>query len=157
MEESSRIEDNPSNHRHKNDLNGIASLLRFSKMLSKVGMIDMSNLPSNEVINDLKKQLDHLSKLPDEFNDHYSNLGWIAYESMNVEIMESAIEYAKKGDIDAGEKVLVDFYAPVNLSTQILRLYGSPEFRLRRNLIELAYQEYQMGKYFTHSTAINDN
>jgi hypothetical protein len=38
----------------------------------------------------IKKQAEIL-KVPDQFNERFANLGWIAYESMNMEVMQKAI------------------------------------------------------------------
>ena len=41
----------------------------------------------------IKKQAEIL-KVPDQFNERFANLGWIAYESMNMEVMQKSNKYS---------------------------------------------------------------
>ncbi len=45
-----------------------------------------------------------------QFNKCFSDYGWCAYDSMNMPLMEKAVEAFEKGGVDAGEKVLIEYY-----------------------------------------------
>ena len=67
----------------------------------------------------IKKQAEIL-KVPDQFNERFANLGWIAYESMNMEVMQKAINVHDAEGKDAAEKLLADSYDEETLNWGIL-------------------------------------
>ena len=96
--------------------------------------------------NKIKKQAEIL-KAPDQFNERFANLGWIAYESMNMEVMQKAINiYDAKGK-GAAEQFLADSYGEETLKWGILRFNGNRDFRKRVRLAELAREDYLAGRY----------
>ena len=94
----------------------------------------------------IKKQAEML-KVPDQFNERFSNLGWIAYESMNVEVMQKAINIHDTEGKDAAEQFLADSYDADCLEWGIRWFNGNQEFRRRVRLAELASEDYLAGRY----------
>ena len=95
---------------------------------------------------EIKTQAEIL-KVPDQFNERFSSLGWIAYESMNMEVMKSAISIYDSEGKDAAEQFLVDSYDEECLEWGVRWFNGHPEFRRRIRLAELARDDYMAGPY----------
>lgn len=98
---------------------------------------------------EFQKQLENLATVPDDFNKFYSERGWAAYESMKYEVMETAVNFAREGKIEEGERAIVDYYDQ-NLKWKINFISGVSEFRPRMRLIELAMEDYFQNRF--HST-----
>ena len=94
----------------------------------------------------IKKQAEIL-KMPDQFNERFANIGWIAYESMNMEVMQKAINIHDSEGKDAAEKFLADSYDEEALKRGIFRFNGNRDFRKRIRLSELAREDYLAGRY----------
>ncbi|WP_412499888.1 hypothetical protein [Shewanella chilikensis] len=94
----------------------------------------------------IKKQAEIL-KVPDQFNERFASLGWIAYESMNMEVMQKAINIHDTEGKGAAEKFLADSYDEETLKWGILRFNGNRDFRKRIRLTELARDDYLAGRY----------
>jgi hypothetical protein len=95
---------------------------------------------------EIKKQAEIL-RVPDQFNDRFVSLGWIAYESMNMEVMQSAISIYDSDGKEAAELFLANSYDEQCLEWGIRWFNGSPEFRRRIRLAELAKEDYLAGRY----------
>lgn len=93
------------------------------------------------------KEQTEILKAPDRFNERFASLGWIAYESMNMEVMQEAIKIYDTEGPDAAEKFLVDSYDAECLEWGIRWFNGSPEFHRRIRLAELAREDYLAGRY----------
>ncbi len=94
----------------------------------------------------LKKQAEIL-KVPDRFNERFASLGWIAYESMNMEVMQEAINIYDSEGKDAAEQYLAESYDADCLEWGIRWFNGNKEFRRRMRLAELAREDYLAGRY----------
>lgn len=86
-------------------------------------------------------------ELPDQFNERFANLGWIAYESINMEMMQKAIDIYDTDGKDAAEKYIADSYDEEKLKWGILQFNGNREFKKRIRLIELVREDYLAGRY----------
>ena len=104
-----RIADNPSGQE-------ISQSLYFAKAAKFITGI-LKRLPTtNESLNQIHQAADAVVKqsdllhLPDRFNDTFSEDGWIATNSMSVDIMRKAIELHEAGrEQDAKETILAWF------------------------------------------------
>ncbi|MDG4868677.1 hypothetical protein P8631_11760 [Guyparkeria sp. 1SP6A2] len=94
----------------------------------------------------IKKQAEIL-KVPDQFNERFTSLGWIAYESMNVKVMQKAINIHDTEGKDAAEDFLADSYDEETLKWGVLQFNGNRDFRKRIRLTELARDDYLTGRY----------
>jgi hypothetical protein len=102
-----------------------------------------------QVFNEFKeiKERADILKVPDRFNERFANLGWIAYESMNMEVMQEAIKIYDTEGRDTAEQFLADSYDADCLEWGIRWFNGSPEFRRRIRLAKLAREDYLAGRY----------
>lgn len=98
-------------------------------------------------VDDLARQVDVFSKIPDKFNDLFSARGWIIYDLLNLEIAKEAIEFAESGDFEAAEKCLVDYFSPDTVKWQLKTMFAVEAFHPRMNLAEKALLDYEQGRY----------
>jgi hypothetical protein len=94
----------------------------------------------------IKEQAEIL-KIPDRFNECFSSLGWIAYESMNMEVMKKAISVYESQGEPVAEVYLAESYDEECLKWGIRWFNGNSEFRRRIRLAELAKTDYLAGRY----------
>lgn len=125
---------------------GIAS---YREVLQELG-VDVDHI--EEVLetydlDELTDRAEHLATLPDRFNDQLGSAGWIMYEDMDLEVAETAVEYAESGDLDAAERVLIEYYDTEAVEWHINRLATVDAFRPRQQLVEQALTDYDAGRY----------
>lgn len=96
---------------------------------------------------EIKKQAEVL-RVPDQFNGRFAHLGWIAYESMSLEVMQSAISIYDSEGKDTAELFLADSYDEKCLEWGISWFNGNSEFRRRIRLAEFAKDDYLAGRYY---------
>ncbi|MFL2079935.1 hypothetical protein [Marinilactibacillus psychrotolerans] len=94
-----------------------------------------------EEITTLEKNLKELSVLPDQFNEIYSSKGWIAHESLPINIMKECIALGVEG-----EQILINYYEST-LDQLISQISYKPIFEERVNLLKLAKEDYSAGRY----------
>jgi len=110
--------------------------------------VDIAKLGETlSTVDDLAREVDALSKIPDKFNDLFSARGWIIYDLLNLEIAREAIELAESGDFQAAEKCLVDYFSPDTVKWQLKTMFAVEAFRPRMNLAEKALLDYEQGRY----------
>jgi len=146
MSKDSKIADNPSAKDIVEQMNAFDSfealyrLIPFSKKLfPKLDSIfsDFSKL----------KEDANILLVPDQFNEAFSSHGWIAYESMNFDVMKTAIELQVSEGLTRAEEYLADSYDEETLKWGIFRFNGNRDFRKRIRLAELAREDYLSGRY----------
>lgn len=142
-----KIKDNPSFRELDKQIKGMESLSSLTQVLSIFGLVKGDVSQQFSQLAEMKEQFNLLSNLPDRFNKHFADLGWIAYEIINVDLMKQAVDLAEKGKIDEAESVLIDYYNEENLRFLIGRLRGIEEFRPRYTLIQKAFEDYIAGRY----------
>lgn len=145
MDKLKKIKDNPSIAEIYKQIEIVDTLSR-----SKLSPIIRKIFPkTEEVFNDFSKinKQAQIFEVPDKFNDYFSKLGWIAYESMSLEIMQKAIQLADSEGLDSAEKLLANYYDDKAIESGILRLRGDTEFKRRIRLIELAKEDYLAERY----------
>ena len=100
-----------------------------------------------EKIHKLKAELGEFEVF-DEFNNFYQKNGWIAYESMNLEMMNEAVKIAKEKNVEKGENYLVNYYSN-HLKDNLFMLEYPEEISIRKHLIDLAYKDYSEERYYS--------
>ena len=95
---------------------------------------------------EIKKQAEILG-IPDRFNEIFAQYGWIAYESMSLEVMRKAISYSESEGIEKAELYLAESYDKDALKWGIQRFNGNDEFRRRIRLATLAKDDYLEERY----------
>lgn len=99
-------------------------------------------------LDDLERRCEELATMPDRFNDQFSQIGWIAYDDLNVDVAMAAIAKADAGDIQVAEDVLVEYYNSDHVRTQLRRMVAVEAFAPRMRLAELAVVDYAEGRYY---------
>lgn len=146
MSEPKKIIDNPTSAELLKQFEAFESLEALYKAFPFARRLFPKMEDAFNEFKKLKKQAEIL-KVPDQFNERFSKLGWIAYESMNMELMQKAINIHDTEGKGAAEKFLVDSYDEETLKWGILRFNGNRDFRKRIRLTELARDDYLAGRY----------
>ncbi|WP_179340041.1 hypothetical protein [Winogradskyella ludwigii] len=141
MEEKDNIADLPSYSKIRKDVQGANAIGKVVKFLSFFGIKNDGLNEAFSKIPNLKKEVEHLSTLPDRFNSHFASLGWISHESMNSPLMEKAVELADNNDISGAETILANHFTSTEISWLQHRFRVLPAFSIRFELIEKAYKD----------------
>lgn len=142
-----RIKDNPSHAELVESSTGMAALARVVGFLEKFGIKNNALSEAMKRVPGIVEQTKGLINLPDRFNDHFCARGWIAYESLNVDLMQRAVALADDGSIAGAEEHLVAHYTPENMRFMLLRLYNIEQFRPRSELTEKVLDDYVSERY----------
>lgn len=144
---NNRIEDNHSNKKFKKEFEGMEALQQLLELipLDETGKEELEKLFS--AIPGMKKEFELLSKSADRFNDHFSERGWIAHESMNSDLMLNSIELAEKGLHADAEERLIEHYTSEKLFLRIGQLRGIEAFSVRYNFFQLAHEDTIAGRF----------
>ena len=146
-----------SDEKKLRDVHSIAKLrsdLAPFKAVAKVrGLIRLLGEPGRRVaealdnVSEIEAKVDRLSSLPDRFNDAFADRGWIAYELLNVSLMEQAVEFADRGEWNEAEELLADHYTADHVAMQMKFMRCLREFEARFALAEKALVDYAEGRY----------
>lgn len=145
-----KIANNPTVAKLRDDLHGLESFLSLCKVtgLGRVMGIDIRE--QEKQLRSVKAEYDKIANAPDRFNEHMGACGWIAYESLNAELMNVCVELAQAGKADDAEKLLIDYYSErKNTEWQMWRLQQIDVFAKRYEILSIAYEDYMTGKYYT--------
>lgn len=141
MEEKDKISDLPSFSNLRRNVQGANTIGKVVKFLSIFGIKNDTLNEAFSKVPNLKKQLEHISTLPDRFNSHFAKLGWIAHESMNPQLMEKTVTLADEGNIDEAERILSNHFTSTEIRWLKNRFRVLPAFSKRFELIEKAYKD----------------
>lgn len=98
---------------------------------------------------DLARRARELVALPDQFNHYFAARGWIAFDSMNVELAQATVAKAAAGDIEGAEQDLVAYYTPARIDEHLRFFMNSVKaFRPRMELARKALTDYAEGRYY---------
>lgn len=139
MTKSKRIIDNPSQSKLLEQCNAVESLKRLSKIFPELE-------DSFNQFDEIKKQLT-IVHIPDQFNDIFSQHGWIIYESMSREAAQKSIAIYENDGLSIAEEFLADSYDQTIINQGILRFNGNDHFKKRIRLTELAKDDYLASRY----------
>jgi hypothetical protein len=145
--ENEKIEDNSSFKDLKKTIDGFQALHGIVKFFGFFGLKNKELDKTLDGFEQMKQQFDILSKSPDRFNEFFAKKGWIAHESMNQDLMLTAIQFADKGHVDLAEQALVNYYSSDQIYWLVSRLQGIDAFRKRYELLQLAYQDTLEGRF----------
>jgi len=143
-----RLSENPSFKKFEKQLQGFEALSKMFKVLSKFCITNESVLNEIKKIPELRNSFNELSIIPEKFNTLFSTRGWIAYESMNFEVIKETVQLAEEGDIIKAETRLIEYYKPENIYWRITALQGLKEFKPRMQLLEKAFLDYKEKRYY---------
>ena len=81
---------------------GISDNTSYAELLNQIkgiklvlNLLPVGNTELRHKLSDIEKQINDIRFTPDRFNQYYSELGWIAYESMNSDLMRNAVRLAE--------------------------------------------------------------
>ncbi|MBE9594314.1 MAG: hypothetical protein IMF19_12655, partial [Proteobacteria bacterium] len=80
---------------------------------------------------DLVSRTQELVNMPDMFNEHFSKIGWIAYESFNFELMSKAVNLADESKFEEANELIVEHYNEDTLKWGLTFMKALEEYRLR--------------------------
>jgi len=146
MNKSSKIIDNPTS---KEMLEQFQAFDGFEALYRAIPFSRKLFPNANSVFksfSEIKEQATIL-QLPDKFNEIFSSQGWIAYESMNAEIMKKSIYIYESEGIEKAEIFLASSYDSETLKWGVQWFNGHPEFRRRIRLANLAREDYLAARY----------
>lgn len=146
MSKSKKIIDNPTSAELLKQVAAFESMEALYKAFPFARRIFPKMEDAFNEFNKIKKQAEIL-EAPDQFNERFSNLGWIAYESMSMEVMQKAINIYDAEGKGPAEQFLADSYGEETLKWGIFRFNGNRDFRKRVRLAELAREDYLAGRY----------
>jgi hypothetical protein len=144
MNKKDKIENNPSYAKMREEMEGFSALSNF------MGLFGLGGKQWKEIkkqFPELKNQLEVLSKTPDKFNEYFAQRGWVAHESINFDAMKQAVVFAENGNLEEGEKVLIDQYSPTNMELKLHWLKNEEAFKIRYELILKAFEDYKEERY----------
>lgn len=146
-----KISDIPSIQETLKQAQGLVAIKRILPFVSpvlKILGVDADKIKTDlEMADSLAQQAQELANLPDQFNDYFSERGWIIYESLSLEVAKKAISIADTGDIDAAEQVLVDYFTPDIVRFWLNQMKGVKAFQPRFRLAQLALKDYEEERY----------
>lgn len=141
-----KIKDNPSVKELLEQIYAFDSLEALYKAVPFAKHIFPEATKTFAQFQDLKKQAEILL-VPDLFNETFSKVGWIAYESMNLDTMRMALATEQESGLAAAEQVLADSFDAETIKFGLMRFHGHAEFRKRMRLAQLAKDDYVAGRY----------
>ena len=107
---SDNIEDNPSFKDFGKQLEGAKQVKNLLSLIAPFSKKAKNILNEFDAFDKIQNDFEEISKSPDSFNKHFSDLGWIAHESMNHTLSLECIELADKGEIKLAEERLATYY-----------------------------------------------
>lgn len=100
-------------------------------------------------LEEAKSKYKTLKIVPDRFNDFFAKKGWIAFETLSVNLMEKCVNLAEAGKPKEAEQALVEFFTNRDeISFLVTRLTNVEEFRPRRTLMLNALEDHLNGRYY---------
>lgn len=147
MKDKDKIEDNSSFEEFRNNLKGGKSVKKNVSFLAPFSSRAKEILDAFGNFDEIEKQVDEISKSPDQFNNYFSGLGWIAHESGNHDLIMECINLAESDNIKAAEEKLADHYTSEEIQWLVTSTYGVPEFRKQNNLINAAFEDTKAQRF----------
>ncbi|WP_060210330.1 hypothetical protein [Sporosarcina koreensis] len=129
-------------------LSEMKKLLRDKKLLQSLGFTPVQKAKLASDVRKFERTFESLSTLPDKFNEAFKEKGWIAYESLSVEIMEETIKLAADKGTENAEGFLVNFYTD---REKISYLCNKTKRNLgvRATLFEVALNDHFDKRYYS--------
>ncbi len=127
---------------------GFEAILRVNSLLRVIGLSSKKIQEQKRKIAELKAQLKVIKETPTKFNRIFSDRGWVAYDSLNHQLMIEMIQLSETDSIEKAESKMLDYLSPENLRFEYLRLNALPELRRRSKFLEYAKADYAAKRYY---------
>jgi hypothetical protein len=139
--------DTPSMKRMREQIQGFDLILGINGALRLVGLGSEKLAETRQQLKELKAQMEQMADYPDRFNRYFAEDGWLAHGSLDFDVLKDAVDQYESGGLDAGTAVLMRYFSPENLDGRLFFLNWAEELRVRRRLVELAFEDYRAGRY----------
>lgn len=124
-------------------LNKLQQDIKSAKLISFLLPGEQKNQLKN-----IESQLKHMTKIIGLFNQYFTDVGWCAYDSMNVPLIEKAITTYQTDGLDAGERILIEYYkSDVKDIIHWIKNKAKP-FMERYELLQKAFDDHFAGRYY---------
>ena len=121
--------------------------LQYEQMESMIFGSLLLKKEQRKELDRIKQEMNNLIMTTEEYNNNFSDYGWIAYSLINVEFMKNANEVFKYNGIEKAEEFIADYYIKNSTNAKRFIQYSSNEFRKRVNIIDEAFEDYENEKY----------
>ncbi len=126
----------------------IKTIFPFVRPLLNILRVDTKSITGAlEKFEELEVQIKELISLPDRFNDLFAPRGWIVFDTLNTEVIKTALLKGENGDINGAESTLTEYYTPEIVEFHLKMMQGISAFRDRSRLANLAAADYAEGRY----------
>jgi hypothetical protein len=141
------VGDIPSMIRMREQIRGFELILGINGALRIFGLGSDRLEEVRRQLDDLKAKVDEMADLPNRFNSYFSKDGWLAHGSLDFEVLKNAVDQHESAGSEAGVEVMMQYFSPDNLVARLYFLNWAEELRIRRRLIDLAFEDYLAGRY----------
>lgn len=146
----SKISENPSIVKLKQDFDGAEAFLKLAKPLGLFNKRWRNTSKEMEsTLKELKAKLTIIMNVSNKFNEYFGQDGWVAYEKMNMDVMQHAVEEFELGDHEAAKQGLIDYYSAANIEKRLFTFNRSEAFRARKAIIRAALNDYAEERYLS--------
>ncbi|NQE35727.1 hypothetical protein E5S67_03462 [Microcoleus sp. IPMA8] len=149
--DTSLIKDIPSMAKALKNARDMAAFKRIMPycrpFLKLLGVDEKKMDDALDKVDDLVRQIEEMSQIPDRFNDLFALRGWIIYDLLNLEVAKAAIAKADSGDIDGAETDLVNYYSAGTVRWKLQTMKEIHAFRPRIPLAQKALVDYEEERY----------
>jgi hypothetical protein len=143
-----RIKDNYSYKEMDMTFNGAKDLQTMYKLAKLGGYSDPKLDEAFKKFDDVNMQYRTIKIVPDRFNHFFAKKGWIAFETLSLDLMEKCVKLAEAGNPKEAEDALVEYFTDRDkISFLVTRLNNVVEFRPRRTLMLNALEDHFSGRY----------
>lgn len=126
----------------------LKSVRNFEKEMQNMEIVSpLLSLEQKKQIDELKNELHHLQEIPKKFHLNFTEQAWCMYDWMSLSLMENANKAYEENGLDAGERVLIDFYKdPEEIKTRFFQLKVGT-LANRFDYIRSAFEDHFAGNY----------
>ena len=127
------------------------NLVSINKLKSDIKFMESSFLNSNlkNQLKEVEKRLDEMSIQIHKFNSRFSDSGWCAYDSMNMELIKKCNDEFERNGLDSAEKILINYYkSDVKCLTHWIK-ESSKEFLYRYDLLQVFFKNHFDEMYYS--------
>jgi hypothetical protein len=147
MSDKDKIKDNPTCAELIKNAQGMGALSNVVAFFEKLGIKNTKISEAFKQVPDLVSKTLELVNMPDRFNEHFSKIGWVAYESLNFELMSKVVNLADEGKFEEANELIVEHYNEDTLKWDLTFMKALEEYRLRDDLAQKAKEDYLKGRY----------
>jgi hypothetical protein len=128
---------------------GIANNPSYLLIKERIAMLEERAVTPEQKAEVVKLRQEFKERVPlcDNFNTTFTARGWIAYDLMELGVMQNALALSKSKGVNQANDYLVDYYDKGVVERGVTSLWGTKPFRSRLHLIKLAYEDFLCGRY----------